>query len=750
MTQPEFAKNDKKRISCCACPLRLVLSAVQTSCGLGSRPVRDKSSKRASLGCLIILLLCIFSGPTVAIENENWSVTGSDATGWSVQLRCQGQPMLQTPEEGLWSVALSWKDNAPDDWHHVKATSHATVGNWHILSGTLDLPQGQLLLRDSWRLEGDLLRCTRRFEYKGTGPVENVTLTVRCRMTGEELDAFLPGILYYGNPSGEKNGVDRVPVWHGHAGEFAIFEEHRYPMPFACLENRQEHCAAALHTVPSPVVGAAVRDQWWSCGVQSSESNASELVLYSGYMGYNGHKSVAKATQTHPLSYPQSTLTLAPDTVIEKTFRLDLWPVAESGSGFMQPVERTLQRYKPTCSTDMPSRDDIILSKAEFARSRWLESEHYAGFNMYPPEIKEQIVMGWCGQAAAPGYALIPLTERIANSFSDPEQGKAFRDWSIKAVQKSLDHLATSPINENGFSVEYDPKTCSWRPISDPVSMGQALYNIARAVAAARNDARYKTQLWEQFLRDACEVHAKRILRDDWASTSTAEAFYIAPLILAADLLNSDSCRAAAEKAANHFAERHLDMREPYWGGTLDATCEDKEGAWAAFQGFLAMYESTHEEKYLRWARHACDVCLSYLVVWDIPLPPGRLADHAFLTRGWTGVSPQNQHLDVYGVLFAPEVRRLGQLLANDAYCDVAELMFRSCGQLTDPYGSQGEQIQQTNFAQRGDLTDLSTLRGGYAEHWTVFWITAHFLVSAAKDAEYNFAESEGNAHDSQ
>ena len=81
---------------------------------------------------------------------------------------------------------------------------------------------------------------------------------------------------------------------------------------------------------------------------------------------------------------------------------------------------------------------------------------------------------------------------------------------------------------------------------------------------------------------------------------------------------------------------------------------------WAAFQGFLEMYERIGEQKYLKWAKHAMDVCLSYVVVWDIPLPAGRMADHRFKTTGWSVVSPQNQHIDVYGVLFAPEVYKMG------------------------------------------------------------------------------------------
>ena len=97
--------------------------------------------------------------------------------------------------------------------------------------------------------------------------------------------------------------------------------------------------------------------------------------------------------------------------------------------------------------------------------------------------------------------------------------------------------------------------------------------------------------------------------------------------MLSYQLLGNDQYKLAAIKAADYYANRHLSMDEPYWGGTLNATCEDKEGAWGAFQGFLSVYELTHNSKYLKYAKHACDVVLSYAVVWDIPLPPGRLAD---------------------------------------------------------------------------------------------------------------------------
>jgi hypothetical protein len=73
-------------------------------------------------------------------------------------------------------------------------------------------------------------------------------------------------------------------------------------------------------------------------------------------------------------------------------------------------------------------------------------------------------------------------------------------------------------------------------------------------------------------------------------------------------------------------------------------------------------------------------------------------------------------------------------MLQNDASLKkLAKTMFLSCGQMMDPTGSQGEQFQETNFAQHGDMSDIMKLRGGYSEKWTVFWICAHFLHAAAQ-----------------
>ena len=441
--------------------------------------------------------------------------------------------------------------------------------------------------------------------------------------------------------------------------------------------------------------------------------------MMSGPITYNGKKSVAKALQRASLPYGNTYMTVKPGMIIEKTFYLEVYETEAKGSAFRRPMYTSIDVFKPFYTEDLPTVDEIVKAKYEFAKSRWIEGKNYAGFNMYPDFERQRIVLGWAGQSEAPVYAL----QVLENDLDDE------RIWEY--VQKSMDHICTSPIGKNGFPVRYEVESNKWEK-PDPVSEGQAMNSIALAIKVGRKNGKVKTTEWEKFLQKACDIHAERLLSNTWNPRNTAEAFYISPLLISAELFQNDTYQKAALKATDYYAGRHLDMTEPYWGGTLDATCEDKEGAWGAFQGFMAAYKYTQNKKYLNWAQHAGDVVMSYTVVWDIPLPPGRMADHYFRTRGWTGVSPQNQHLDVYGVVSTPEFYQLGQLTNNQDLVRLSEVMYRSCGQMIDPFGSHGEQLQQTNYTQLGTEHDIMDLRGGYSESWTVFWITAHFLHAAA------------------
>ncbi|MBD5226310.1 MAG: hypothetical protein HDS68_10190 [Bacteroidales bacterium] len=669
--------------------------------------------KHLALTVIIFLTTAIAVKAQFRINNKNM------LPEWELN----GHTLITIPDDELWRIATEWNDGWMSGWVSARPESLEQNGEWTIVSGTMELPQGKMLLRDSYKQDNGLVRCRRRYEWQGEDTLHNVNLSVRLRLKGHNMQTFIPGVVYYGNKNGAEVNPDIIPVYDGKPGEFAIFEDHRLPMPFVMLENSANNYAATLHTTPSPVRGAVLDDQWWSVGVEAGDGY-SDFVLYSGPIGYNRQHGVAKALQFKPMTYNATYLDMEPGRIIEKEFFIELYETDGKGTGFQRPIYTTLDLYKPYEADRFTDFETIVNEKYNFAKKRWLDyGDGCAGFNMYDLSQRSSIVMGWCGQADSPGYALQLLEGSLADS-DIPGM-----------IQKSMDFLSTFPVDENSgqFPVGYDGKEFFG---GDPVSCGQAMYNFAKAISQARASGKYDTAKWEIFLRKCCDGQSRRILSENWNPRSTAEAFLIAPLAIASRLFDAPSYLEAAEKAARVFADRHLEMDGCYWGGTLDATCEDKEGAWAAFQGFQTLYELSHAEKYLKWAKHAMDVCLSYVVAWDIPMPPGRLADFNFRSTGWTVVSPQNQHVDVYGVLFAPEVYKMGEYLGDDRLKQLAKVMYRSCFQLTNAYGSQGEQLQHTNFAQRGDMSDVRKLRGGYSEGWTVFWITAHFLNAAARFQE--------------
>lgn len=665
--------------------------------------------------------LLIFSASLMAAEPAT-TFRIADGPAKRVEILAGGRVMLQSPEEGLWSVATGWKDGWPSDWRQAAPEKVEQAGDWTVLTGHLDLPQGRLNLEDAYRTEGQVVRGLRRFTWTGKVPLPGSTLSVRWTIPNAlQAKPMLPGIVHYGNPCGASTNANAVAVHAGKPGDESIFEEHRYAVPMAVAEWRDGEAwrSAALHTVPSLVPDGRHADQWWSLGIAAKEQ-ATELLLLSGPCTANGKRSVTKSLQGKFMDFPDNWVDLRPGTVVEKSFYLEACPAVAQGSGFRTPLRTDWALRQPFSLDGLPSYDRIIHDKYRFACSRFRDREKDPGFEMYPDFIKgTHYVMGWCGQAEALGFALPVLAKRLG----DPKAAEMGR--------RSLDFLATAPFNQNGFLLNYTAENGKWDG-QDWVSQGQAMESFARAIQAARHRGD-DAKACEAFLAKACDLQAARILAPGWHPKSTAEGFLVSPLCKGYALFGKEEYRQAALKAAEHYAARHLAMAEPYWGGTLDASCEDKEGAVAGFQAFLAVYEMTRDPKHLEWAAHALDTMLTWTVDWDIQMPAGRLADHNFKTRGWTVVSAQNQHLDVFGVLVTPEVWRMGDYLKRDDLKQVAAAMFRSCGQIIDPRGSQGEQIQHTNFAQRGNMTDVFRMRGGYSEDWTVFWITAHFLNAAAE-----------------
>ena len=106
------------------------------------------------------------------------------------------------------------------------------------------------------------------------------------------------------------------------------------------------------------------------------------------------------------------------------------------------------------------------------------------------------------------------------------------------------------------------------------------------------------------------------------ASTSTADSSHIVAFLcdLAAAVGEEDYLACAlrtAEYLWNSFHRSGL-----YFGGTLDnPDCIDKEAAALAFDGYLRLYECTHDRRWLEAADRSARWCETWIIAWEIPMP---------------------------------------------------------------------------------------------------------------------------------
>ncbi|MBL8761845.1 MAG: hypothetical protein JNL50_11150, partial [Phycisphaerae bacterium] len=69
-----------------------------------------------------------------------------------VRVQLAGQAILESPPEGLWSIATDWQGGWPSAWHHAAPDNVRQENGWTILTGHLDLASGRLELRDAYRV----------------------------------------------------------------------------------------------------------------------------------------------------------------------------------------------------------------------------------------------------------------------------------------------------------------------------------------------------------------------------------------------------------------------------------------------------------------------------------------------------------------------------------------------------------------------------------------------------------------------
>ena len=125
------------------------------------------------------------------------------------------------------------------------------------------------------------------------------------------------------------------------------------------------------------------------------------VVLLSGPVGYNRHRSVAKTRPQGWDDWGDAYITLKPGQSIEKTFWIQTGRATPDAFGFEQAVSASLDLFRPwTLVGRCATMDEILPVKHDYLMTRWIEENGVCGFNEWDEGFdgtpgRREIGLGW-------------------------------------------------------------------------------------------------------------------------------------------------------------------------------------------------------------------------------------------------------------------------------------------------------------------------------------------------------------------
>jgi hypothetical protein len=221
-------------------------------------------------------------------------------------------------------------------------------------------------------------------------------------------------------------------------------------------------------------------------------------------------------------------------------------------------------------------------------------------------------------------------------------------------------------------------------------------------------------------------------------SRSTADCAHVIPFLLELDQASGTTTFTSAALRAAEYLWTNFHRHREFFGGTLDnPTCYDKEGSALAFEAYIALFETTHERKWLTAAETAARVCETWIFQWNTPMPSDdekRFFAARRTTVGFQLITTGFSAFDMYLTRHVREYARLAEYTRDSHYLEVADMLLHNTKctiQLQSEYGyaRPGFQIEHWSMG-RG--------RGyGINSGWLPWVTTSHLLSIDAARREF-------------
>jgi len=582
--------------------------------------------------------------------------------------------------------------------------------------------------------------------------VVRVTLTARERIyfnlgaeiatdyATDDCDFYLPGFWYHKN----LRSPAEAPSFH--TSKSWNFREDRLSAPLTGVyDSRSGRTLTVMRQLDARPAEALTTHQ------------EGEVILGGrstvGYLGFDNEQGRATLTCGYPyVETPRRytrKLTLTP--AITTFARMDAgetvtleWVVREAqAADYGQFVSTTWQQcfdeLRPEPLTPLYTPAQVKAQLANYFRQAYVDRyvlKYHSGLSIRCDDCKpvDHVQLGFCGRV-------------LLNAFNALEYGEQTGEQRlVEQGQAIFDSWLAQGFTARGW-LKDEMRIAQGIPADNEVvhsirEQSEAAYAVLHYLAYERRQGRRHPE-WEQHMRTLldnmllllkADGHFPRKFRDDHTDVdasggSTPSA--TSTLVMGYKYFGDKRYLRAARLTVDYL-ERNIISRSDYFSSTLDANCEDKEAAISAVTAtyYLAMVSKKKERaRYVQLCRQAACFALSWYYLWDVPFAQGQmLGDLGFKSRGWSNVSVENNHIDVFVFELAHIAdwlsaetgeARFGQMsrIIRSSLCQLLPTPSRLCGIAVPGYNPEVVQHTHWDYGRNG--------KGFYNDIFAPGWVVA-------------------------
>ena len=519
----------------------------------------------------------------------------------------------------------------------------------------------------------------------------NLGAMLPTNLKSDNCEFYLPGFWYHRNLRSPKE----APSFH--TSKSWNFRDDRLSTPLTSVYDAQLHKGISVLRInntstecsPQLTEGEVILPGNTSVGFLGFDNETNEVKLCFGFPYIESPKRYIRKLTLAPSITTFQKLEAGEERVL--TWRIHQTEAENYGMFVSKMWQYSFDKMRPQPITPLYSADEMKGQLTNYFRSSFVNKfplKYNSGITLETENCNPytEVQLGFCGRV-------------LLNAFNEIEYGESHHQTDLFNMGQDI----IKSWLQNGFTPQ--GWFIDWVNYSEGMpkefvhsirQQSEGIYAILHYLNYEKKHGRQHPE-WEKRTRQLlnnlialqkADGHFARKYNDagediDASGGSTPSA--TSTLVMGYKYFKDKKYLLAAKRTID-YVEKNIISKSDYFSSTLDANCEDKEAAIAAVTStyYLAMVTTGKERQhYIDLCKQAAYFALSWYYTWDVPFAQGQmLGDLGFKSRGWSNVSVENNHIDVFVFELPHIIKWLSSVTEEKRFEKMYDVIYSSLNQL--------------------------------------------------------------------